>query len=59
MSDPVTKYRSDPRRPAIERAIRTATLALLARDQTVAEVVAALTDAVADEVPPDITPPEG
>jgi hypothetical protein len=58
MSEPVTRYRSEPRQPAIERAVRTATLALLARDQTVAEVVAALTEAVADEVPADITPRE-
>jgi hypothetical protein len=55
---PVTKYRSDPRQAAVERAVKTAAMALLARDQTVAEVVAALTDAVAGEMPADVTPRE-
>jgi hypothetical protein len=59
MSEAVTMYRGDPRQAAaIERAVRAAALALLARDRTVAEVVAALTDAVAGEVPADITPRE-
>jgi hypothetical protein len=56
MSEPVT--RSDPRLIAIERAIRGAALALLGRDQTVAEVVAALTNAVAGNAPADVTPRE-
>src|SRR5258708_39993982 len=54
MSEP-----SDPRHAAaVERAVRVAALALLSRDQTVAEVVAALTEAVAGEMPADVTPRE-
>jgi L-serine deaminase len=48
---------SDPRRASVERAVNAAALALLARDQTVAEVVAALTNAVAGDIPADVTPP--
>src|SRR5437016_3569386 len=51
--------RSDPRQAVVERAVRAAALALMARDQTIAEVVAALTDAVASVSPADITPREG
>jgi hypothetical protein len=47
---------SDPRRASVERAVKAAAMALLARDQTVAEVVAALTNAVAGVVPADLTP---
>jgi hypothetical protein len=57
MSEPVT--RGDRRHAAVERAVRAAALALLARDQTVAEIVAALADAVGADVPADnITPRE-
>jgi hypothetical protein len=56
MSEAVTM--SDPRRASVERAVKAAALALLARDQTVAEVVAALTNAVAGVVPADLTPRE-
>jgi hypothetical protein len=56
VSEPVT--RSDTRQAAVERAVKAAALALLSRDQTVAEVVAALTAAVAGDVPADITPRE-
>jgi len=49
----------DPRQAAVERAVKSAALALLARDQTIAEVVAALTDAVAAISPADATPREG
>jgi hypothetical protein len=48
----------DPRQASVERAVKAAALALLARDQTVAEVVAALTNAVVGDVPADITPRE-
>jgi ribosome biogenesis protein Tsr3 len=59
MSEPVTRHRSDPRHAAVERAVKTAAMALLARDRTVAEVVAALTDAVAAISPADVSPREG
>jgi thioesterase domain-containing protein len=49
----------DPRQAAVKRAVEAAAIALLARDQTVAEVVAALTDAVASIAPADVTPREG
>ena len=50
---------SDPRQAAVERAVKAAAMALLARDQTIAEVVSMLTDAVASIAPADITPREG
>lgn len=49
---------ADPRQVAVERAVREAALALLARDQTVVEVVAALTKAVADDASAEMTPRE-
>jgi hypothetical protein len=58
MSEDVARYRSDPRQPAIERAVKAAALALLARDLTIAEVVAALSDAVAGEMDSGVTPRE-
>jgi hypothetical protein len=48
----------DQRRASVERAVKAAALALLARDQTVAEVVAALARAVATDAPADVTPRE-
>jgi hypothetical protein len=50
---------ADPRQAAVERAIRAAAMAILARDQTVAEIVAKLTDAVAGIAPADFSPREG
>jgi hypothetical protein len=50
---------SDPRQAAVKRAVEAAAMALLARDQTVAEVVAALANAVDTIVPADVTPREG
>jgi hypothetical protein len=50
---------ADPRQATVERAVKAAALALLARDQTPAEVVASLTDAVAAISPADTTPREG
>jgi hypothetical protein len=47
----------DPRHAVVERAVKAAALALLSRDRTVAEVVAALAEAVAD-APGDVTPRE-
>src|SRR5712671_618818 len=49
---------SDPRQVIVERAVRAAAMALWARESTVAEVVAALTDAVASIAPSDSTPRE-
>jgi hypothetical protein len=46
------------RQAAVERAVKAAALALLSRDRTVAEVVAALADAVSADVPADTTPRE-
>jgi DNA-binding NarL/FixJ family response regulator len=54
MSDAVTKYRQWQ----VERAVKAAALALLSRDQTVAEVVAALAVVVDGELPADISPRE-
>jgi hypothetical protein len=48
----------DPHHAIIERAVRAAALALWAREQTVAEVTAALAAAVASDAPADITPRE-
>jgi hypothetical protein len=47
----------DPRQVTIERHVRAAALALLARERTVVEVVAALATAVG-EMPVDLTPRE-
>lgn len=46
------------RHAAIERAVKAAALALLSHDQTIAEVVATLANAVAGEVPADVTAKE-
>lgn len=51
MSDVVTKWH-------IERAVRAAALALMARKQTVEEVFASLANAVATDTPAEITPRE-
>jgi hypothetical protein len=48
----------DPRQAAVERALKDAATALMARDRTVAEVFAALSDAVDGIVPIDVTPRE-
>ena len=50
---------SDPRLAVVERAVKAAAMALLARDQTVAEAIAALSDAVDSIAPADVTPREG
>jgi hypothetical protein len=47
------------RHAAIERAVKAAALALLSHDQTIAEVVATLANAVAGGEPADVTPREG
>ena len=49
---------SDPRLAAVERAVKAAAMALLARERTIAEVFAGLTDAVDGIVPIDVTPRE-
>src|SRR3954447_26146395 len=50
---------ADARQAAVERAVKAAAMALLARDQTVAECVAGLTEAVTALAPASVTPREG
>ena len=49
---------ADPCEAAVQRAVRAASTALLARDQTIVEVVARLSEALASIAPSDTTPRE-
>jgi hypothetical protein len=58
MSEAVARaMMSETRRAAVERAVKTVALAVAAREQTLAEVIAALTKATG-EVPTEATPRE-
>jgi hypothetical protein len=52
MSELVTRYRSDPRKAAIQRAVNVIAEAIFARDIHISEVVAALTTAKGDATTP-------